>query len=79
MLALGIGKIITLVFLTQSNLTNYEKIILISLSVILALIIGVVLYGVLVVSKKSPIKTTEFSSNGLDLKVVYCQPYKKVV
>ncbi|NOT74456.1 MAG: DUF2911 domain-containing protein [Cyclobacteriaceae bacterium] len=54
-----------------------KKIILISLSVILALIIGVVLYGVLVVSKKSPIKTTEFSSNGLDLKVVYCQPYKK--
>ncbi len=54
-----------------------KKKIFIGLAVIGALLIGVVLYGVLVASKKSPIKTTEFSNNGLDLKVVYCQPYKK--
>ncbi|MEJ0056894.1 MAG: DUF2911 domain-containing protein [Bacteroidota bacterium] len=35
------------------------------------------LYGVLVVSKKSPIKTETYSDQGLDIKVVYCQPYKK--
>jgi hypothetical protein len=54
-----------------------KKKIFIGLGIIGALRVGVVLYGVLVASKKSPIKTTEFSNNGLDLKVVYCQPYKK--
>jgi hypothetical protein len=32
---------------------------------------------VLVVSKRSPIKTAEISDKGLDIKVTYCQPYKK--
>src|SRR6188768_2283429 len=54
-----------------------KKKILIGLAVVGVLLVAFVLYGVLVVSKKSPIKTTEFSNSGLDLKVVYCQPYKK--
>jgi hypothetical protein len=54
-----------------------KKKIFIGLGVIGVLLVAFVLYGVLVVSKRSPIKTTEFSNNGLDLKVVYCQPYKK--
>lgn len=54
-----------------------KKKIFIGLGVLGVLLVAFVLYGVLVVSKKSPIKTTEFSTNGLDLKVVYCQPYKK--
>lgn len=54
-----------------------KKKIFIGLGVIGVLLIALVLYAVLVVSKKSPIKTTEFSNNGLNLKVVYCQPYKK--
>jgi hypothetical protein len=36
-----------------------------------------VVYGLFFASKPSPSKTTEFSSNGLDIKVVYSQPYKK--
>jgi Protein of unknown function (DUF2911) len=54
-----------------------KKKIFIGLGIVGVLLVAVVLYGVLVVSKKSPVKTTEFSGNGLDVKVVYCQPYKK--
>ena len=48
------------------------------------IIIGVVIallaflaYEVLIVSKRSPSKTTTFNDRGLDIKVVYCQPSKK--
>ena len=44
---------------------------------LLIAIVAFVLYGVLVVSKRSPIQTTTFNYAGLDIKVVYCQPYKK--
>ena len=54
-----------------------KKKIYIGLAVVLAVIVGVVLYGALVVSKKSPIKTTTYSDQGIDFSVVYCQPYKK--
>jgi len=54
-----------------------KKILISIVSVLLVSIVGIVLYGVLVVSKKSPIKTTTYSEAGLDIKVTYCQPYKK--
>jgi len=54
-----------------------KKKIYIVLAVLLTAIVAVVLYGALVVSKKSPIKTTTYNAQGLDIKVVYCQPYKK--
>ncbi len=54
-----------------------KKNIIIGLSVVFAGIIGVIVYETLIVAKKSPSKTTEFSDQGLDIKVVYCQPYKK--
>ena len=53
------------------------KKIYIGLAVVLVVIVGVVLYGALVVSKRSPIKTTTYSDQGIDFRVVYCQPYKK--
>jgi Protein of unknown function (DUF2911) len=54
-----------------------KKILLISLGVLLTLVVGVVLYGALVVSKRSPVSTASVNDQGLDIKVVYCQPYKK--
>ena len=54
-----------------------KKKILIGLAIVGVIIVGDVLYGVLVVSKKSPIKVTEFGNGDLNVKVVYCQPYKK--
>jgi hypothetical protein len=54
-----------------------KKKIVIGVSIVLVALVAFVLYGALVVSKRSPIKTTEFSDRGLDIKVVYCQPYKK--
>src|SRR6267154_4374275 len=54
-----------------------KKKIFIGLGVLLVLLIGVVLYGALVVSKRSPVNTAEISDKGLDIKVTYCQPYKK--
>ena len=54
-----------------------KKKILIGVAVLVLILAGVVTYGILVVSKKSPAKTTTFSYNGLDIKVTYCQPYKK--
>jgi hypothetical protein len=54
-----------------------KKILLISLGVLLTLVVGVALYGALVVSKRSPVSTASVNDRGLDIKVVYCQPYKK--
>ena len=54
-----------------------KKILLISLGVLLTLVVGVALYGALVVSKRSPISAASISDQGLDIKVAYCQPYKK--
>lgn len=54
-----------------------KKILLISLGVLLTLVVGVVLYGALVVSKRSPVSTASVNDQGLDIKVAYCQPYKK--
>ncbi len=54
-----------------------KKILLISLGVLLTLVVGVALFGALVVSKRSPISTSTINDQGLDIKVVYCQPYKK--
>ena len=54
-----------------------KKKIFIGLGVVAIIIVGVVLYGVLVASKKSPLKTSEFKNGDLDVKVTYCQPYKK--
>ncbi len=54
-----------------------KKKIFIGLGVVFVLLIAFVLYASLVVAKKSPVKTTTFSNEGLDIKVVYCQPYKK--
>jgi uncharacterized membrane protein len=53
-----------------------KRILFISLWILLTLVVGVVMYAALVVSKKSPISTVTFNDQGLDLKVVYCQPYK---
>jgi len=54
-----------------------KKKIFIGLGILLVAVVAFVLYGALVVAKRSPAKTTEFSDKGLDIKVVYCQPYKK--
>jgi hypothetical protein len=51
--------------------------IFIGLGIVGVALIGFVLYAALVVAKKSPIKEDNFSANGLDIKVTYCQPYKK--
>ena len=49
------------------------KKILIGLGVVLLLVLVAGIYA----SRRSPLKTTDFSDRGLDIKVVYCQPYKK--
>src|SRR5258705_12176056 len=54
-----------------------KKKVFIGLGVVLVALVAFFLYGALVVAKRSPSKTTEFSDRGLDIKVVYCQPYKK--
>ena len=54
-----------------------KKIVLIIVGVLLTLVVGVALYGALVVSKRSPISTASVNDQGLDIKVAYCQPYKK--
>jgi hypothetical protein len=54
-----------------------KKKILIGLGVVFLILLGVVLYGVFYASKRSPEKVTTYSDKGLDIKVVYCQPYKK--
>jgi hypothetical protein len=54
-----------------------KKKIFIGLGIVLVALVAFFLYAALVVAKRSPLKTTEFSDKGLDIKVVYCQPYKK--
>lgn len=48
-----------------------------AVGILLVALVAFVLYGVLVVSKRSPIETTTYSDKGVDIKVVYCRPYKK--
>src|SRR5271154_1433998 len=54
-----------------------KKKILIGVAVVVVILVAVGLYGALVINKRSPEKTASFSYSGLDIKVVYCQPYKK--
>lgn len=54
-----------------------KKKIFIGLGVVFVALVAFFLYASLVVVKRSPQKTTSFNDRGLDLKVVYCQPYKK--
>jgi hypothetical protein len=51
--------------------------ILIGVGAILALFVGLFLYGVLIGNKKSPSQTVSLSQGGVDLKVTYCRPFKK--
>jgi hypothetical protein len=51
--------------------------IFIGLGIIVILISAFTGYILLTTRSHSPSKTTEFSHEGLDIKVVYCQPYKK--
>ena len=54
-----------------------KKKIIIGVSILVVVLIAFAAYVVLVANKRSPSKTTTFSYSGLDIKVVYCQPYKK--
>ncbi|HEY8937548.1 MAG TPA: DUF2911 domain-containing protein [Cyclobacteriaceae bacterium] len=54
-----------------------KKKIFIGLGVLAVALVAFFLYAALVVAKRSPIKTETASNNGLEIKVVYCQPYKK--
>ena len=54
-----------------------KKKIIIGISILVVVLIGFAAYVLLVANKRSPSKTETYSYNGLDLKVVYCQPYKK--
>jgi len=54
-----------------------KKKIFIGLGIAVLLFAIWVVYGVFFAPRPSPLKTTEFSGNGIDFKVVYSQPYKK--
>ncbi|HOX83146.1 MAG TPA: DUF2911 domain-containing protein [Chryseolinea sp.] len=54
-----------------------KKKIFIGLGIVLLLFVIWVVYGVFFAPRPSPTETTEFSGNGLDVKVVYSRPYKK--
>lgn len=54
-----------------------KKKIFIGLGIILVAVIALAAYVALTTRSHSPTKTTEFSYEGLDMKVVYCQPFKK--
>jgi hypothetical protein len=54
-----------------------KKKIFIGIGVVLLAAIGFAAYVALTTSKLSPSETTGFSYEGLDIKVVYCRPYKK--
>ena len=51
--------------------------IFIGLGVVFVALVAFFLYASLVVAKRSPQKITTFNDKGLDIKVEYCQPYKK--
>ena len=50
--------------------------IIIGISVVVIILVGIMTY-LYFGTKKSPAKTTTFNYAGLDIKVDYCQPYKK--
>ena len=54
-----------------------KKKIFIGLGIIFVGVLGFFGYGILTTKSHSPAKTTQFSANGLDISVVYCQPSKK--
>lgn len=54
-----------------------KKIIYITLAVLLVGIVGFLLYGTLVLAKRSPEETVTFNDKGVALNVVYCRPSKK--
>lgn len=54
-----------------------KKKIFVGLGIILVAVIALAAYVALTTRSHSPTKTTEFSHEGLDMKVVYCQPFKK--
>ncbi|MEK6782138.1 MAG: DUF2911 domain-containing protein [Bacteroidota bacterium] len=54
-----------------------KKKIFIGLTIVLVAVIALVAYETLIAAKKSPSRTTTFSDQGLDIKVVYCQPSKR--
>lgn len=54
-----------------------KKKIFIGLGVIVIILVAFVLYEMLIGAKKSPLKTTTYNDQGLDIKVVYCQPSKR--
>ena len=54
-----------------------KKKIFIGLGIAVLLFVVWVVYGLFFAPRPSPLKTTEFSGNGIDIKVVYSQPYKK--
>jgi|SRR6185295_2472442 len=51
--------------------------ILVGLSAVVLFIAGYILYEVIVVSKRSPSKTTRYTYKDLEITVVYCQPSKR--
>ncbi len=54
-----------------------KKKILIGIAIVLVIVIGLVVYVALTTRSHSPSKITEFSHEGLEIRVVYCQPFKK--
>jgi hypothetical protein len=54
-----------------------KKIIYITLAVLVVGIVGFLLYGTLVLAKRSPEETVTFNDKGAALSVVYCRPSKK--
>jgi hypothetical protein len=62
---------------TKQYATEMKKKIYIGLGIILVAIIGYAAFDAFSNRAHSPSKTTEFTHDGLDVKVVYCQPFKK--
>lgn len=54
-----------------------KKIIYIIVSIFLVGIAAYWLYEILIVAKRSPKETVTFNDKDLDIKLVYCRPYKK--
>jgi hypothetical protein len=49
----------------------------IGLAILAVALVSFLLYETMIVSKRSPSKTTTYNDQGLELKVVYCQPSKR--
>jgi hypothetical protein len=54
-----------------------KKKIFISLSIALLIVLSFLGYKIATTKSHSPSETKDYSYNGLDVKVVYCRPYKK--